>query len=66
MNWVLVFRLCAFSIVMFIIGWFSKEYISNWYLGAVTVIMLAVLIAFILGLLSVRDLYRIIRLREEG
>jgi len=65
-NWVLVFRLCAFSAVVFILGWFSKEYIPNWYLGTVLIIGLAVLTALILRLLSLRDLYRIIRIREEG
>lgn len=65
-TWLLIIRLASFSAVVFILGWFSKEYIQNWYLGAVVVIGLAVLTAFILRLLSLRDLYRIIRIREEG
>ena len=65
-NWLLIIRIASFSAVVFILGWFSQEYIQNWYIGAIVVIVLAVLSAFILRLLSLRDLYKIIRIREEG
>ena len=65
-SWLLVYRLGAFSAALFILGWLLKENIQNWYSCAIIVIVLAVPGAFILRLLSLKDLYRIIRIREEG
>ena len=66
LKWRLVYRFSAFSATVFILGWLSKEYIQNWYAGAIIFIVLAVLTAFVLRLLSLGDLYRIVRIGEEG
>lgn len=59
MNWIFLARLGIYAAVIMISGWVSHNYFRNWYLGAICIIVLAVLSALILKLLSLRDLYRI-------
>ncbi len=59
MNWILLARLVIYVVAIMIIGWLSHNYFRNWYLGAVVIIVMAILSALIMRLLSLRDLYRI-------
>lgn len=64
-NWRLVSNLGSYAIIIFILGWFSRTYLQNWFAGASVLIILAILFAFITKLLSIKDIYRIIRFGDE-
>ncbi|KPK85091.1 MAG: hypothetical protein AMS27_08360 [Bacteroides sp. SM23_62_1] len=66
LKWEQLYRFGAFSATVFILGWFTAEYIKSWFMGAILVIVLSVLSAFVVRILSLGDLYRIVRIREEG
>ncbi len=59
-------RLVIFILVLFVGGYFLSTYISNWYQGAILLILSSLILMFVVKLLRFRDLYRIIRLDEES
>jgi len=64
-DWNLIIRLISFTGAIFIFGWFSGNYISNWYAACLSLAVISVLFAFLVRLLSIKDLYRIIRFGDE-
>jgi O-antigen/teichoic acid export membrane protein len=65
-DWGLIIRLGSFTGAIFIFGWFSREYIPDWYLGSLILAGISVLCAFTIGLLNIKDLYRIVRFGDEN
>jgi O-antigen/teichoic acid export membrane protein len=64
-NWRLISNLISYTGIIFILGWFSRTYLKNWFAGASILIGLAVLLAFKIRLLNIKDIYRIIRFGDE-
>jgi O-antigen/teichoic acid export membrane protein len=57
-------RLAGFILVLFVIGYLTDRYLDSWYLGAIVIILSSLLLMFASGMLTIRDLYRIIRFDE--
>ena len=64
-DWKLIIRLGTFIGAIFILGWFSRTYLPNWYAGALILAGISFLCAFLIRLLNIKDLYRIIVFEEE-
>jgi O-antigen/teichoic acid export membrane protein len=64
-DWKLIIRLGFFTGTIFILGWFSRTYIPNWYAACLILAVISVLCSFLIGLLNIKDLYRIIRFGDE-
>jgi O-antigen/teichoic acid export membrane protein len=64
-DWKLIIRLGSFTGAIFILGWFSRTYIPNWYAACLILAVISVLCSFLIGLLSIKDLYRIVRFGDE-
>jgi O-antigen/teichoic acid export membrane protein len=64
-DWGLIIRLGSFTGVIFIFGWFSRTYIQNWYAGVLILASIAILCAFVIRLINIKDLYRIVRFGDE-
>ncbi|MGM0619673.1 MAG: oligosaccharide flippase family protein [Bacteroidota bacterium] len=59
-EWMYIFKLLLFVSSVVLFGWLS-EFISNWVYGYLLMIFVSVIFAFFLGLISLKDLYKIIR-----
>jgi O-antigen/teichoic acid export membrane protein len=59
-EWVFIFKLLFFVGAVVLFGWLS-EFLSNWVYGYLLMIFVSVIFAFFLGLISLKDLYKIIR-----
>jgi O-antigen/teichoic acid export membrane protein len=64
-NWGLISNLISYTVIIFILGWFSRTYLKNWFAGALVLIVLAIVFAFITRLLNFKDIYRIVRFGDE-
>jgi O-antigen/teichoic acid export membrane protein len=64
-DWELIIRLGSFTGVIFIMGWFSRTYIPNWYAACLILAVISVLCPFLIGLLNIKDLYKIVRFGDE-
>ena len=64
-DWGLLIRLGSFTGVIFIFGWFLRTYIQNWFAGALILTGISILCAFFIGLLNLKDLYRIVRFEDN-
>jgi O-antigen/teichoic acid export membrane protein len=64
-DWELIIRLGSFTGAIFIFGWFSRTYIPNWYAACLILAFISVLCPFFIRLLSIKDLYRIVRYGDE-
>jgi peptidoglycan biosynthesis protein MviN/MurJ (putative lipid II flippase) len=64
-DWGLLIRLGSFTGVIFIFGWFLRTYIQNWFAGALILTGISILCAFFIGLLNIKDLYRIVRFGDN-
>jgi O-antigen/teichoic acid export membrane protein len=58
------FRLAGFLGLLAGIGYLADSFLENWYAGAIAIILSAVVLMFATGMLTFRDLYRIIRFDE--
>jgi O-antigen/teichoic acid export membrane protein len=65
-DWGLIIRLGSFTGAIFIFAWFSKVYIKNWFAGVLILMGIAVICAFIIKLLNIKDLYRIVMFGDEN
>lgn len=59
-----VVQLIAFTAGLFLAGYLVNQTLKNWYAGVLILIVFAVLLAFSVRLLKIREIYRIIR--KEG
>ena len=59
-EWMYIFKLLFFVGAVILFGWVS-EFISNWVYGYLLMIFVSVIFAFFLRLISLKDLYKIIR-----
>jgi O-antigen/teichoic acid export membrane protein len=57
-------RLAGFMGALFGIGFLADRFTDRWYIGAIGIILSSVLLMFATRLLTLRDLYRIIRFDE--
>jgi O-antigen/teichoic acid export membrane protein len=64
-NRKLISNLISYTIIIFILGWFSRTYLNNWFAGASVLIILTILFAFLTRLLNLKDIYRIVRFGDE-
>ncbi|HKL31572.1 MAG TPA: oligosaccharide flippase family protein [Tangfeifania sp.] len=59
-EWMYIFKLLFFVGAVILFGWLS-EFLSNWVYGYLLMIFVSIIFAFFLGLISIKDLYKIIR-----
>jgi len=64
-DWKLIIRLGSFTGAIFILGWFSSTYIPNWYAACLFLAVISIVCSFLIGLLNIKDLYRVIRFGDE-
>ncbi len=64
LDWKLVIRLGSFTGAIFILGWFSRTYMQDWWAGVLSLGAISLICAFLIGLLNVKDLYRIIKVED--
>ena len=65
LNTTFLVQLILFPAGIFIAGYLIDQYLRNWYFGAVVLIVFAVLFAFSIRLLKIKEIYRIVKFREE-
>jgi O-antigen/teichoic acid export membrane protein len=65
-DWRLFIRLGSFTGAIFIFGWFSRTYIPYWWAGVLALGAISLLCSFLIGLLKIKDLYRIVRFGDEN
>ena len=59
-EWMYILKLLFFVGAVILFGWLS-EFLSNWVYGYLLMIFVSIIFAFFLGLISLKDLYKIIR-----
>ncbi len=58
-------QLIVFPAGIFGAGYLIDRYLQNWFNGALLLIVFAIILAFSIRLLKIREIYRIIKFREE-
>jgi O-antigen/teichoic acid export membrane protein len=62
-KWKLIFKILFFGILVYVLGHFSK-YLDNAIIGYLTLLVLATLVAFLIGLVNLKSLINIVLKRE--